>query len=229
MLVDAIAPNLSLLILGRLLQGVGTGISLPMMSNLILEQAPPAQLGVLMGIGNFITAIAPAIGPSYGGVLVDTLGWHYIFLMIVPVLLVAFVLGRLTLHQLQPPTRPAFDHLGWLYLSSLLIMLILLVTQLQHLHVFMLGELAIALASSYLLFQHYHRTAHPILQFRLFDYPPFSKRLTSYFLGQFMVLALSFLIPSFVQISLHHSSFRSHDVSRNVNSCSSRAYRWSSL
>lgn len=49
------------------------------MFNIILTQAPPSKLGLLMGIGSLITAMAPAVGPVLGGVIVDAYGWRVIF------------------------------------------------------------------------------------------------------------------------------------------------------
>ena len=60
-LLSALAPSFAVLLGGRLIQGVGTGIALPLMFNIILDQAPQSLLGTMMGVGNLITAIAPAI------------------------------------------------------------------------------------------------------------------------------------------------------------------------
>ena len=71
----AAAPRFDLLIGGRLIQGVGTGIALPLMFNVVLKQAPLDRLGTMMGVATLITAIAPAVGPSLGGYLIGALGW----------------------------------------------------------------------------------------------------------------------------------------------------------
>lgn len=68
-IIDALAPVFPLLLLGRAIQGVGTGIALPLMFNIIVEQVSKSRLGLMMGVGNMITGIAPAIGPTFGGVV----------------------------------------------------------------------------------------------------------------------------------------------------------------
>ena len=70
----ASAPVFALLLLGRLIQGVGTGIALPLMFNIVLEQVPYEKMGLMMGTASLITAIAPAVGPSLGGMIVNTFG-----------------------------------------------------------------------------------------------------------------------------------------------------------
>ena len=67
-IVDFFSPTYLVLLLGRLLQGAATGIALPLMFHIILTFAPMNRRGAMMGIGTLTTAIAPAIGPSYGGV-----------------------------------------------------------------------------------------------------------------------------------------------------------------
>lgn len=60
-IIDSIAPSFWVLLLGRAIQGIGTGISLPLMFNIIMEQIPKSKLGMMMGFGNLITGIAPAM------------------------------------------------------------------------------------------------------------------------------------------------------------------------
>ncbi|RRN43668.1 MFS transporter [Lautropia dentalis] len=95
----ALAPHFSVLLAGRLIQGAATGIALPLMFNIILGQAPASRLGLLMGVGSLITAMAPAVGPVLGGVIVDSYGWRVIFWMLVPVLLLSLGLGVKTVRQ----------------------------------------------------------------------------------------------------------------------------------
>lgn len=66
-IVDFFSPTFFILLLGRLLQGAATGIALPLMFHIILTFAPMNRRGAMMGVGTLTTAIAPAIGPTYGG------------------------------------------------------------------------------------------------------------------------------------------------------------------
>lgn len=63
LVVAAVASVFPILLLGRAIQGLGTGIALPLMFNIIMEQVPPSKIGMMMGVGTMIPAIAPAIGP----------------------------------------------------------------------------------------------------------------------------------------------------------------------
>jgi MFS transporter, DHA2 family, lincomycin resistance protein len=69
LVVDATATSFPVLVTGRIIQGLGTGIALPLMFNIIIDWAPARQKGTLMGIGTIgtlITAIAPALGRPLG-------------------------------------------------------------------------------------------------------------------------------------------------------------------
>lgn len=91
--IDALAGNFFWLLVGRAIQGIGTGISLPLMFNIILEQVPQSKIGMMMGLGNLITGIAPALGPTFGGIVVDQLGWRWVFYLLLPLLLISLGLG----------------------------------------------------------------------------------------------------------------------------------------
>lgn len=82
LVLAAVTPVFSLLLLGRLIQGVGTGIALPLMFNITMEQVPEEKLGVMMGTASLITAMAPAVGPSLGGFIVNHFGWRMVFILL---------------------------------------------------------------------------------------------------------------------------------------------------
>ena len=69
------SPTFSVLLLGRLLQGLGTGVALPLMFNIVMEQAPKDRIGMMMGAATLVVAMAPAVGPSVGGMIVNDYGW----------------------------------------------------------------------------------------------------------------------------------------------------------
>ena len=81
LIIDILSPRFDLLLLGRAMQGVGTGIGLPLMYNIILAEVPKEKLGFMMGIGTMITACAVALGPVFGGMITDALNWRWIFII----------------------------------------------------------------------------------------------------------------------------------------------------
>lgn len=116
-LLGAWSPDFRILLLGRLLQGAGTGIALPLMFNIIMEQAPLNRLGVMVGAGMLVCALAPAVGPSIGGYIVSLFGWRMIFWAVLPLLLISFMAGGLSVRQSSEIRIRPFDTGGLLYLA----------------------------------------------------------------------------------------------------------------
>ena len=117
-ILAAVTPIFSLLLVGRLIQGVGTGLALPLMFNIVLEQVPREKLGFMMGVASLITAVAPAVGPSLGGMLVNAFGWRMIFIVLIPVLILAFFLGIFNIRQVSDTHRLSFNWIDYLFLAA---------------------------------------------------------------------------------------------------------------
>ena len=101
-LMAACTLNFPMLMIARLLQGAGTGTALPLMFNIILEQSPRTRIGMFMGIGGMIVAVAPALGPTVGGLVGTFMPWRWIFVIMLPFLLVSLLLGLKNIHQAVP-------------------------------------------------------------------------------------------------------------------------------
>jgi DHA2 family multidrug resistance protein len=86
------APNLTLLVLFRIIQGMAGGALLPTSQTLIQESFPPEKRGLAMAIFGLSVMVGPALGPTLGGYLTDNFGWRSIFNINVPLgLLAAFL------------------------------------------------------------------------------------------------------------------------------------------
>lgn len=91
-LLCGIAPNLGFLLLCRVLQGAGGGGLQPMAQAILADTFPPEKRGVAFSIYGITAVCAPAIGPTLGGWLTDTASWRWIFLINLPVGLLALLL-----------------------------------------------------------------------------------------------------------------------------------------
>ena len=96
-IIDFFSPTFLILLLGRLLQGAATGIALPLMFHIILTFAPMNRRGAMMGVGTLTTAIAPAIGPTYGGILTSNFTWNHIYLFLIPVFRLSLVIALVSI------------------------------------------------------------------------------------------------------------------------------------
>lgn len=78
-----IAPNIETLIIGRIIQAIGSGIILPITQIVILRIIPKEKWHAFMGLFGFIIGIAPALAPTIGGFIIDSVGWRMIFLLFI--------------------------------------------------------------------------------------------------------------------------------------------------
>ena len=107
-----LAGSLPTLVAFRVLQGVGGGLLVPVGMAMLFRAFPPADRARASRVLLLPTAIAPASGPVLGGVLVDNLSWHWIFLVNIPIGIAAFVFGWALLED-QPTGRGRFDLAGF--------------------------------------------------------------------------------------------------------------------
>lgn len=90
---DAIAPTFGALLTGRLIQAAGAGIMMPMVLNVYMLTFPIEKRGQAMGFFGLIIAVAPSIGPTLAGVVIDHASWHDLFYGMTVLCLVVLALG----------------------------------------------------------------------------------------------------------------------------------------
>lgn len=206
----AAAPVFSVLLAGRLIQGVGTGIALPMMFNIVLEQVPEDRLGLMMGIASLITAMAPAVGPSLGGVIVSWFGWRMIFVVLLPLLVLSFIFGVTSIRQVTETKKISFQIVDYLLIAVGFACFIFATsmaseagwTSIRVIVLFLVSILAIAIF--------YRRSIHsdaPLIDVKVFHHLPFSLSVVTLLLIQFICLGLGYLIPNYSQIVSGEEAF----------------------
>ncbi|MBW4330802.1 DHA2 family efflux MFS transporter permease subunit [Stakelama sp. CBK3Z-3] len=90
-----IAPNLQVLIIARILQGVGGGGLAPVEQSMLADTFPPEKRGMAFATFAIVVVVGPVFGPTLGGVITDKASWHWIFLINVPVGILSLILVQL--------------------------------------------------------------------------------------------------------------------------------------
>ena len=129
-LLCGMALNMPMLILARVLQGVGGGGMQPLAQSILLESFPPRQHGTAMAAYGIGVIVAPVIGPTLGGWITDSYSWRWIFYINLPVGLLALFMVNLYVEDppyLRKAFKGAIDYLGFgllaLWLGSLQLVL----------------------------------------------------------------------------------------------------------
>src|SRR5690606_27090641 len=88
-----LSGTVEMLIAARALQGLGAALMTPQTMAVITRTFPPDKRGAAMGLWGGVAGLATLVGPLLGGVLVDTLSWEWVFIVNLPVGVVAFALA----------------------------------------------------------------------------------------------------------------------------------------
>ena len=170
--LGGIAATAEQLFVARLLQGAASGVVTPLTMVLIAQVFPVSQRGMGMGLMGVGTVLAPALGPTIGGYLVDNLSWRWVFYMAIPFAAasVPFALALFPAREERGP-RPPFDWAGLLLCSTFLAALLVAMTEAQS-EGWHDDRVVIALALGVVAFVAWlfweTRAAHPLLDLRLF-------------------------------------------------------------
>lgn len=176
-----LAPTLRLLIAARAVQGLGAAIMMALTMAFVAGTVPKERIGSAMGLLGTMSAMGTALGPSLGGVLIAGLGWQAIFLVNVPLGIVAWVLG----HRYLPADcrgektgRARFDNLGTLLLAVTLVAYALAMTLGRGSFGPLNGALVLATALGAVLFVLAEaKAASPLIRLAMFRDPGFSASL----------------------------------------------------
>lgn len=165
------ASSIEQLIFFRVLQGIGGGMLAPVGQAMLFRAFPPHERAKASAVLVIPIAIAPTIGPVLGGFLVDYVSWHWIFLVNIPVGIVALVFAGIFLKEHTEPLTGGFDLPGFLLTASSLPILLYGLSRAPHdgwtspvvLGLFALGTVLLAL-----MVVVETRVPHPMLALGLF-------------------------------------------------------------
>ncbi|PWV52771.1 MULTISPECIES: DHA2 family efflux MFS transporter permease subunit [Nocardiopsis] len=116
-LLCSAAWSIESLIVFRVFTGLGSGMVLPLVMTILVQAAGPQRLGRAIGLISVPIQLAPALGPVLGGIVLDTLGWRWIFVISVPFILLAIALAVRGVPRGTPRATERLDVVGLLLLS----------------------------------------------------------------------------------------------------------------
>jgi EmrB/QacA subfamily drug resistance transporter len=199
----AVATSTTALILFRVLQGVGGGMIMPVGQLIMAHVAGPKRMGRVMGVVVMPAMLGPILGPVVGGTIVEHLHWSWIFLVNLPIGVVAFVLGWRMLPRMDSGDAGRLDVLGLGLLSTASAMLVYGLSQLgEHSSLTapeVVWPIVIALVLAALFIWHALRVERPLLDVRLYANRVFAAAsLTTFGLGAALFGAM-ILVPYYYQ------------------------------
>ena len=215
-LMGGLANNFSLVLIARVTEGLAAGVVQPIPAIIILRAFEPHEQGRASGIFGMGVVLAPAIGPSIGGVLVDLFGWRSIFFMVVPLCLASIWLA----YKFVPTTAPGgvvaarSGGLDWRGLTLGTVGTLCLLNGLVALRgdspwqaVALLVAAAVAFAA-FIAWQKRLAGAGglPLMNLALFQYRQFAMGSVVAFIYGTALFGSTYLLPVYMQVGLHLSA-----------------------
>lgn len=189
--------------MGRIVQAGCAGIAIPLMFNVVLETVPRARLGFYMGMAGLILMIAPASGPTFGGVMVALGSWRWIFWSTLPIEALILILGYGAIRQVSDVRPVRFDWKQFGLLAVAFISCMLGVNSLSTagwLSWQFLGGVLLAIVAILSYVQVAKRSAQPLLKLEIFKNPVFTYSFFAYVSLQFCNIGINFALPNYAQI-----------------------------
>lgn len=204
-IISASAPGFGVLLFGRMIQGIATGLILPLMFTVAMQIFPPYKLGAAMGMVGLVIMFAPAVGPTLAGIVLGVASWRWIFWLFVPFLVIAFGFAVTSLKNVAEVTRPKVDFLS-IILSTVgfgsLVLGVSLASDQGWGSVSMIGALVVGIL---VLAWYTHRQLNvdkPILNLRAFAIPGFRIGASLVVINFGIILSAMYLLPMYIQKGL---------------------------
>ncbi|MBT6911154.1 MAG: DHA2 family efflux MFS transporter permease subunit, partial [Rhodospirillaceae bacterium] len=212
-IMGGFSANIDIMIAARLLQGSGAGLVQPLSMVLMYQIFPAHQRGKAMGLFGLGVVVAPTMGPTLGGVLLDAFNWHYVYFASVPVAALGSILAWLFMPwRVGNNPKPRFD---WTGLALLIIFVCCLLIglssgQREGWHSTIIAVYFSVCGMAFLAFLWWEwRTPEPILQLRLFLNREFAAAAVVRMALGAGLYGTTYLIPLFVQTVQSYSPTRS--------------------
>ncbi len=197
-----LSNSFEFLLISRVMQGVGTGMLLPIMMDTIMEIFPKSKRGTAMGISMMVVVAAPGIGPTLSGFILQYLDWHWLFFMMLPVAALAIVLGILFLKSYSTITKPKIDIFSIILSTIGFGGLIFGVSSIETGGVFqtiVLVPAIIGLLSLFLFAKRQFALEQPMLELRVFRSFMFTIGAFALFIAFMIPFAINIILPTYMQ------------------------------
>jgi EmrB/QacA subfamily drug resistance transporter len=210
-LLCALSSSLNMLVIARVIQGVGGALLLPVGRLAILRGFPRAELLKALTFVSIPGLVGPLLGPTLGGWLVEVATWHWVFLINLPVGVIGVFASMRFMPDLRGPQDSPFDWRGFIMFS---LGLVLVSLALQG-----LGERELSVAASVLMlvgglaamvgyWLHAARAEQPLFSLALFRNSTFAIGIAGNLFARLGSGAMPFLIPLFLQLGLGYAPAR---------------------
>ncbi|MFZ5645107.1 MAG: DHA2 family efflux MFS transporter permease subunit [Bacillota bacterium] len=203
--------NFNMLIISRVLQGIGAGIIMPLGMAICFRINPISKIGMVLGVWGIAGMATMAIGPSLGGYLIEVASWRMLFYLNVPVGLLAIFMGIALLPETEKKATSTLDTIGIVTICIGLFCLIFALSKGNQVgwgDPLIVAMLFLGIVNLLVMVVHELRCPEPVLDMRLFKNKLFSlSTIISSFIQVAMVVAV-YLFPLLMQSVLGQTAMQ---------------------
>jgi DHA2 family lincomycin resistance protein-like MFS transporter len=201
--IGGFASSFPVLLIGRIIQALGTGLLIPLGMNITLAVAPREKLGICMGVMGAMTTLGPSLSIVIAGALLSSFSWHSLLWFFAGLAALCFLFGAVLLRNISKLTHPKLDA------SSVALIALALVGILYGVSTVFDGNVLLSLVTvvvgviSLLVFvARQKKLEHPLIDLRALAVKPFAIGVVMNMIALIIMFAMNIIIPVFLQGSL---------------------------
>ena len=197
-----VSNRIELLIAFRVVQAIGASMLMALGTAIVTEAFPPSERGKALGISGTVVSIGIITGPTLGGIILDSLSWHWLFFVNLPVGIIGVWMVNRYVPQVHPAGGEKFDFIGAVTLFTAVLSLLLGLTYSQDLgfaHPQVYGMMLVGVLFLGLFIYSELRIKQPMIDLRLFQNRLFSVNLITGFFAFIAGSGTSLLMPFYLQ------------------------------
>lgn len=200
--MGAIAPNFTILLLGRLIQAIAVGIIMPLVQNLMVLLFPPSKRGFAMGMSSVVIILGPAIGPTLSGWIVEHYSWRMLFQFLIPLTIIILIFSIIYTENV---TEQSAVDLDWWSVGESSIGLGLLLYGFSRIgtvaNIDLISAIGLLVGITFLIIfvKRQLRLKSPLLEMRVFKSPSFTKTTILSAITSIAMLGAELIIPLYIQ------------------------------
>lgn len=204
----ACSGSFLMLMISRMIQASGTGMMIPIMMNTVLLVAPKEKIGSSMAICVCAISLGPAFGPTFSGIILQYFSWHVLFIVLIPVIALAMIVGNLVLVNVVEVTKPKIDYLSIILSTIGLGSVIYGISSVTEGNIkvtllsFIIGIICITL-----FVKRQVNLKEPMLNLSPFKYPKFVIGVLLVMVSMMIMFTMNVMLPMYLEGSLGTTSF----------------------
>lgn len=199
-IIGGLAPNFAVLLAGRIVQALGTGMLIPIGMNITLEVAPREKLGTYMGIMGAMTTLGPSSSVILAGLILAVANWHMLLWVFAALSALCLLAGAVILRDIAHLTHPRLDA------ASVALIGIALIGILYGVSTVFSGSVPVACVAAVvgivalvLFVRRQKKLAEPLIDLRPLSIPPFTVGVIVNMLSLLTIFAMNIIVPTFMQ------------------------------